>query len=210
MEFSVAEQLAVLAIRPSGGWAISGDRLGTVLAAGAIGELIVGGHIDVVDGVVRTGTSAPTAFLEDIQAKIEGQPVEDKKMLADSGGKTTLTAVYRRLADRSLVEQETGWFRRWRFTPESLDSAGAKNAADAGPAQNNPADELASALREALATRTLEPREQMVAQLLDAARLLTWLKLARAEQDGAREALRPRPWIAELLQRRLATQSFRL
>lgn len=201
MEFTVAEQLAVLAIKPGGGWAISESRLGTLLAAGAIGELIVGGEIDVVDGVVQTVDTAPSAFLEDIQAKIDGLPIATNKVLAASGGKTTLNAVYRRLADRALVEQEKGWFARWRLTSQS----------DGGSdGDNNTVRDIASGLRAALITGEPTPGDRMTAQLLDAARLLGWLKIPRSELDAARESLRPRPWIAEALQRRLATQSFRL
>ena len=196
MEFTVAEQLALLAIRPGGGWAIGEGRLETLLAAGLIGELVVNDEIHVDDGVVQTLATARSALLEDVQAKIAGLPIDNNQVLAASGGKTTLKAVYRRLADRSLVEQETGWFRRWRFTTQGEDAT--------------PADELAVALRDGLVAAELSPRDRMAAQLLDAARLLGWLKIPRAELDGARESLRPRPWIAEALQRRLATQSFRV
>ncbi len=197
----MAEQLAVLAIKPGGGWAISESRLRTVLAAGAIGELVVGGEIDVVDGVVQTVDAASSAFLEDIQAKIDGLPIATNQVLAASGGKTTLNAVYRRLADRALVEQEKGWFARWRLTSQR--DGGSDGVDDS-------ARDIAPGLRAVLIAGEQTPRDRMTAQLLDAARLLGWLKIPRSELDAARESLRPRPWIAEALQRRLATQSFRL
>lgn len=196
MEFTVAEQLALLAIKPGGGWAISEGRLGTLLAAGLIGELIINEEIHVANGSVQTLATAHSALLEDIQTKIVGLPIDNNKVLAASGGKITVKAVYRRLADRSLVEQEAGWFRRWRFTTQGGEST--------------PARELAATLRAGLVAAELSPRDLMAAQLLDAARLLGWLRIPRAELDQAREFLRPRPWIAEALQRRLATQSFRV
>lgn len=209
MEFTVAEKLAVLAIKPGGGWAISESRLGTLLAAGAIGELLIGGQIDVVDGEVQTINAAPSAFLEDIQGKIDGLSIASNKVLAASGGKTTLNAVYRRLADRALVEQDTGWFARWRLTSQT-DGGTDGDEALARDIDEDSARDIATDLRAALIAGELTARDRMTVQLLDAARLLGWLTIPRSELDAARESLRPRPWIAEALQRRLATQSFRL
>lgn len=204
MEFTVAEQLALLAIKPNGGWFISESRVATLLAAGAIAELLVEGHIEVTDGVIHRSEPAPSAFLEDIQSKVDGQPITTNKALAATGGKTTLNAVYRRLADRSLVKQDTGWWARWRLT------SGQEDDTSGSVGDDSPANELASDLRAALIAGQLSPRGRLTIQLLDAARLLGWVKVPRAELDAARESLRPRPWIAEALQRRLSTQSFRV